>query len=156
MDASSPPPQKLCPSCGTSVPVDANICSTCGYNFNTGPYSQPPPPAGQPNPNWNPGYQAAGYPRYGDAPATGREGLAIASLVLGIVSLALFCIWYLAIPCAILAIIFGALSKNSANGKLGLAGMVMGICSFAVVILFVVVIAGLVMSAAAAGPQGFR
>jgi hypothetical protein len=154
MDSSSQP-QKLCPSCGTSVSAEANVCSTCGYDFNSGPFSRPPPPA-QANPNWNPGYQSAAYPRgYGDQQTTGKEGLAIASLVLGIISLALFCVWYLAIPCAILAIIFGAISRNSANSKMALAGLVMGICSIVVVVLFVVVIVGMIMSAATSGPRPY-
>lgn len=47
------------------------------------------------------------------------KGLSIASMVLGIVSLVFFCVWYIAIPCAILAIIFGIMVQKEAqeNGK---------------------------------------
>ena len=51
------------------------------------------------------------------------SGLAIASMVLGIVSL-FFCLWYIAIPCGILAIVFGVMAGNKAKmGQAGGAGM---------------------------------
>ena len=40
-----------------------------------------------------------------------RKGFAVASMVLGIIALVLFWIFYLSVPCAILAIIFGILSN---------------------------------------------
>ena len=41
-----------------------------------------------------------------------KKGFSIAALVLGIVAIVLSCIWYISIPCAILAIVFGILEKE--------------------------------------------
>lgn len=59
-------------------------------------------------------------------PSTSRpsSGLAIASMVLGIVSLALFCVWYVAIPCAIIGLVLGVVANGkSSRGEAGGAGM---------------------------------
>ena len=42
-----------------------------------------------------------------NTPQKDRKGFAIAALVLGIVSIVLACVWFLSIPCGILAIIPG-------------------------------------------------
>ena len=64
-----------------------------------------------------------------------RKGLAIASMVLGIVSLVLFCIWCICIPCAILAIVFGILSLKS-NGKgMAIAGISTGAVGFILMVI---------------------
>lgn len=55
-----------------------------------------------------------------------RKGFAIASMVLGIVALVLFCIWYISIPCGILAIIFGILSVKSTGKGMAIAGLITG------------------------------
>src|ERR1700722_10486647 len=41
-------------------------------------------------------------PPYQPVEAPKPSGLAVASMVLGIISLVLFCVWYLSIPCAII------------------------------------------------------
>lgn len=69
-----------------------------------------------------------------------RRGLCIASLVLGIVSLLIFCIWYISIPCAILAIIFGILGLKSKGKGMAIGGLVTGIISFVLSILIVIAI----------------
>ena len=56
-----------------------------------------------------------------------RKGLSIASLVLGIVSLVLFCLWYVSIPCGILGIVFGLIGKNRAGKNMAIAGFVTGL-----------------------------
>lgn len=61
-------------------------------------------------------------------------------MVLGIVSLALFCVWYIAIPCAIVAVILGAIGLNqskSAGLKNGMAvaGIVCSVIAIAIVII---------------------
>lgn len=140
LDAMAGPPQpdKLCPSCGQLAAADANVCSNCGYNFNTGPFAKPPagdfgaypPPPGVPPqpgippqgaPNWQANYPRGGY----DQQSTGAaDGMAIASLVLGIISLPLFCIWCLGLPCGLLAIIFGALGLKGRYRALAISGIV--------------------------------
>src|SRR5579862_1112468 len=100
-----PPPQKLCPSCGTTGPEDANLCSKCGYSFHAGPYSQPPGPP-QPgyrsSPHWQPNYPREGQDNRANPTA---DGLAIASLVLGILALPSFCIWCVSGPFALAGLI---------------------------------------------------
>lgn len=76
-----------------------------------------------------------------------HKGLAIASMVCGIVGIVFFCFWYLSIVLAILAIIFGAifLNANKENedktGRgMAIAGLILGIITIGLVIL---VVAGL-------------
>ena len=58
------------------------------------------------------------------------KGYSIASLVLGIISVALFWVWYLAIPCSILAIVFGVkVRKIEAENKFAKSGFILGIIS---------------------------
>ena len=69
-----------------------------------------------------------------------RRGFCIASLVLGIISLLGFWIWYISIPCAILAIIFGALGTKAKKKGMAIGGLVTGILGFILSILLVVII----------------
>lgn len=64
-----------------------------------------------------------------------RKGLAIASMVLGIVALVLFCIWYTTVPCAVLAIVFGIISIKSSGRGMAIAGITTGIIGFVLMIL---------------------
>jgi hypothetical protein len=71
--------------------------------------------------------------------------MAVASLVLGIISL-FFCIWYIAIPSAILAIIFGSIAgkraKEGTGGGAGMAkaGFIMGCIGLAIDVVAVILI----------------
>ena len=60
------------------------------------------------------------------------KGLSIASMVLGIISVVLFCIWYISVPCAILAIIFGIVGMKKGGRGMGIAGLVLGIVALAI------------------------
>lgn len=64
-----------------------------------------------------------------------RKGFAIASMVLGIVALVFFCIWYISIPCGILAIIFGILAIKSTGRGMAIAGLITGSIGFVLTIL---------------------
>lgn len=59
-------------------------------------------------------------------PEKDRKGFAIASMVLGLVSIVLFCVWFISIPCGILAIIFGILSFSSSKKGMAIAGFITG------------------------------
>lgn len=59
------------------------------------------------------------------------KGLSIASMVLGIVSVVLCCLWYVSLPCAILAIIFGVIGMKRDGKGMAIAGLVLGIVSVA-------------------------
>lgn len=75
-------------------------------------------------------------------PQKDRKGFCIASLVLGIVALVLFCVWYLSIPCGILAVIFGILGMKASNKGMAIAGLITGsiglvISTLIIIMLFV-------------------
>ncbi len=71
------------------------------------------------------------------------KGMSIAALILGIVSLVMLCIWYISIPCSILAIIFGILGRKKGGKGMGTAGLVLGIISVVLMIIFyLLVLAG--------------
>ncbi len=74
------------------------------------------------------------------------KGLSIASMVLGIISVVLFCIWYISIPCAILAIIFGVIGKNKGAKGMAIAGLVLGIVAIAIVLIIILTGATLISS----------
>lgn len=70
-------------------------------------------------------------------PKKDKKNFCIASLVLGIVALVFFCIWYISIPCAILAIIFGILGIKSENKGMAIAGLITGSIGFIISIILI-------------------
>lgn len=62
--------------------------------------------------------------------------MCVASLVLGIISLVFFCIWYISVPCAIIAIALGAVAGKSGKNGMAKAGLIMGIIAIALVVVF--------------------
>ena len=70
----------------------------------------------------------AAYPRYNWQPTYSQpmNGMAIASLVLGILSLCSFCVWFAAVPLGLLAVIFGFMGKKDSSTGLATAGIVCG------------------------------
>ena len=85
------------------------------------------------------------YPTTPAAPPQGN-GLAVAGMVLGIVSLALFCVYWLAIPCAIVGLILSiiGLKKSKVVGKgrgMALAGVITSIVALGLAILIIILIA---------------
>jgi hypothetical protein len=89
-------------------------------------------------------------PQYQSSPGrgtgVGTSGMAIASMVLGIVSLVFFCVWYLAIPAAILAIVLGLLARAQLMPGQGGKGFATAgiICGFVAMFIAIVIVAGLV------------
>lgn len=67
------------------------------------------------------------------APVEEKKGLSIASMVLGLVGLAIF-----ALPCGILAIIFSVLGKKKGGKGFATAGLVLGIIDVAFGLLAIV------------------
>lgn len=65
------------------------------------------------------------------------NGLNIAALVLGIVSIVLWCLWPISIVCSILALVFGIIGIKKPGKSMAIGGIVTGAISIAVwVILF--------------------
>jgi hypothetical protein len=112
--------------------------------FGDGPPPFQPPAAPPPSygvPGQQPfGYQPAGYQPYGfqPAPSPKTNGLSIASLVLGIIGLILFC---LPLP-SLLAVIFGfvgrsQISRDQSRGRgMAIAGLVLGAIGIIAAIIF--------------------
>lgn len=73
-------------------------------------------------------------------PKKERKGFCIASMVLGIVCLVFFCVWYLSIPCGILAIIFGILGIKSKTKGMAIAGLITGSIGLVISILIIIFI----------------
>lgn len=106
----------FCSNCGANIPDDSKACSYCGV-----PVNQQQPQFQQPEQQVQPAYQQPAYqspafsqpvPRMTEMPG---KGMGVASLVLGIVSLVMFCIWYLSLPCGIVGLILGVVSMNKAK-----------------------------------------
>lgn len=76
-----------------------------------------------------------------------KKNFSIAALVLGIVALVLSCIWYISIPCAILAIVFGILGIKSSKKGMSIAGITTGAIGMfiCIAILIVLMIFGFAM-----------
>lgn len=99
------------------------------------PYAQgepvPPPPIAPDGPGQVPyGYPGAyGWPGMHPMPS---NGMGTASLVLGIISAAVFCLWPLAILSGVLALVFGLLGRGKVrrgeanNSGQALAGVICG------------------------------
>lgn len=75
-----------------------------------------------------------------EEPKKEKKGFCIASMVLGIIALVFFCIWYISIPCAILAIIFGILGLKTATRGMAIAGLVTGSIGLAISVIVIVFI----------------
>ncbi len=67
-----------------------------------------------------------------------KKGYAIASLVLGIVSLVMFCAWGISIICAILALIFGIIGRKSSEKTMANTGIITAIIQFSLSILAII------------------
>lgn len=64
-------------------------------------------------------------------------GLSIAAMVLGIVSLVTWCVWFVSIPCSILALIFGILGIKKQGKGMAITGTITGGIALAIwVVMF--------------------
>jgi Na+/proline symporter len=63
--------------------------------------------------------------RRSDSAPQGNSDLAIASLVLGIISLLAWLLPILGVPIAVVGLVFGVMSRNSPRRRMAIAGMVM-------------------------------
>ena len=70
-----------------------------------------------------------------------KKGFNITSMILGIVSIVFLCVWYISLPCSIMAIIFSIAGKHNGGRGMGVAGLVLGIISLILLIVIVVLAA---------------
>lgn len=77
---------------------------------------------------------------WNDPGGTDKNGMAVASLVLGIIAVCCCCVSGLSLVLGILAIVFSVLSrKNPAKSGLGTAGLVLGIIASVLAIVSIIV-----------------
>lgn len=97
--------------------------------------------------------QAPQAPQPAPAPGVPAQrqgnGLAVAGMVLGIIALALFCAWYIAIPCAIVGLILSALGlkKSAVTGTgrgMAITGLVLSIIAVGLAIILAVTVGAMV------------
>lgn len=74
------------------------------------------------------------------APANEKKGFSIAALVLGIIALVLCCIWYVSIPCGIIALILGIIGLKSSKRGMSIAGIITGVIGMILSIVLVIAI----------------
>ena len=70
---------------------------------------------------------------------TETKGYSIASMVLGIISLILCCVWYISVPASIAAIILGVIGRKKAGKGMATAGLVMGIITLVLLVILVII-----------------
>lgn len=130
---------KICPHCGCGCGDGDVFCGKCGFNFNG---SETYYRTANNNYNAGSGYESP----YDTGPK--NNPLAIASLVLGIISVpTIFCCG-LGIITAILAIIFGCFSLGAirrsdgsqAGSGLAVAGLVIGIIAIVIIIVVIAIL----------------
>lgn len=77
------------------------------------------------------------------APQGDKRGMAIASMVLGIVSLVLgWCLWYISLPCAIVGLVLGVLANKAKKNGMATAGIVMSIIGIVLSVIWIILLFG--------------
>lgn len=142
-----PPPGGATPPPAAPTPPPPPPAAPAPAAYPTPPPAYPTPPPAYPAP---PAQPYASYPPRSPKPKT--NGLAIASMVLGILSLVFFCAWFFPVM-PILAVVFGhiALSQIRKQGTAGrgmaIAGLVTGYIGLAItVVMIILMIIGTVTS----------
>jgi hypothetical protein len=98
----------------------------------------------QPAPFQNPAYTSFNQPLGYSTAANSSNGMGIASMILGICSIALTCVWFLGVPAGIVGLILGIISRSSAKTRniptaASTAGIICSSIGLALDLVFVVV-----------------
>ena len=120
---------------------EENFNTENGTNEQT--YSQPQQAYEQPQQNYdqqayNQNQQYA-QQNYGYDQSQQGKGMAIASMVLGIISIPAICFWIVGLPCAIVGLILGILyNKKNEHSPMATAGIVCSIITIALLVLVLI------------------
>lgn len=141
----------FCKNCGKENIDGAKFCAVCGAEMTVAEVQPNVKAAPQPQ------YQPA-QPYYNN-PVVPGKGMGIAGMILGIVSLALFCFWYLALPCGITGIILSALAVNKAKAagiknSMATAGVICSAIALGLAVLFILLVVIGVIGIASASSFG--
>lgn len=102
---------------------------------------QPYPPYQQPYNYYQqqqPGYVPPYYPPP-VSPTNSGDGMAVASLILGIISVVTCCVIYISAICAILSLIFGIIAKSKGSGGMAVAGIVLAAAGLVLSICLIII-----------------
>ena len=143
-----------CTNCGNYNPEEAKTCSACGTPIGTtnGATQENATSGYQPyNPQQNYGQTSCAPQQNSHPTEIPGKGAGVASLVLGIVSLVLFCVYFFSIPAGIAGIITGCISVSKAKAVgaksgMGVAGIVCSVIGMLIAILVIVAAAGVFVS----------
>lgn len=142
----------FCPNCGTQNADDVMFCANCGAKM--GAEQAPAQPAYQQPVYQQPAYQQPTYQAPAQPATVPGKGLGITGMVLGIISLVLFCILYISIPCSIVGAILSGVGLKKAkdagmkNG-MAVAGLVCSVIALGICII------SWVLAAAAVAEVGY-
>lgn len=126
----------FCPNCGAQNADNAPFCANCGSRFEQAPAA---PVA--------PGYTPVGVPPVAPVANPGK-GMGITSMVLGILAILLLCtsLTWVAIGCAIVGVILGAMGMKKSkevgmSNGMGIAGLVCSIIALALCVIAIIFVA---------------
>ncbi len=95
----------------------------------------------QPNPNPTPGQYQQPYTQYQQPLPNKNNGLAIASMVCGIITLLISCcLWYISLPVAIVGLVLGIISIKNQNGGKGMAIAGLILCGITILVSLLLII----------------
>ena len=76
-----------------------------------------------------------------EEPEKDKKGFSIAALVLGIIAIVCCCVWYISVPCGILAIIFGVVGIKSSKIGMSIAGLITGAIGLVIsIVMFIALV----------------
>ena len=128
----------ICQNCGTNNSPDARFCAKCGADMSAQAPQQQYAPQQQFAPQQQYYAPQPGMPMQ-KAPQPGK-GLAIAGMICGILTLTLFCFFYISLFTGILAIVFGAVAKGKGcRSGMATAGIVCGSIGLGLMLIFLII-----------------
>lgn len=139
---------KQCPKCNFSCEDEDVICKNCGFLFlpNEFKAQNPEVKPDEISQNQSPAAPAALSQDEKAEPATRVNGMAIASLVLGIIGVVFVCCYGVGAVFGVIALVFGIISfrqikiSRAKNGGMSIAGIILGIVAIVAGVLIVVFI----------------